>query len=98
MRRFMKDKRRPVYVVALGRLGRKNDRLLANERRPRVLHPAKRNLRYQYQFKFWKREFEIEKFLEILNVLAHQSKRLGSMRLELSGLGFSDVNKPLTPV
>ncbi len=57
-----------------------------------MLHPAKRKLRYQNQIVLRERELVIEILLEILHRLAIEAKDLSSVRLELGGLGFADVD------
>ena len=57
-----------------------------------MLHPAKRELRYQHEIVLWPREFVVEVGLEIFDRLAREPKRLRGVGLELRGLGFADVN------
>ncbi len=92
MRRLMKDQSRPRYEIVLRRLLRKNDRRFPKKRRPRMLHPAKRKLRYQNQIVLRERELVIEILLEIFDGLAVEAKNLGSVRLEFVSLGFADVD------
>ena len=40
-----------------------------------------------------KREFVVEIGFEILNALAVETKDLGSVGLELGGLGFADIDR-----
>src|SRR6186713_2952099 len=76
-------------MIVLRRLLRKDDRRFAKERRPRMLHPAKRKLRYQNQVVLRKRKLVIEILLEILHRLAVQAKYLLRVWFEPSGLRFT---------
>src|SRR4051812_32866627 len=57
-----------------------------------MLHPAKRELRYQDQIVLWPREFVVEVGLEILHRLAREAERFCGVRLEFGGLRLADVD------